>query len=62
MNKYSIFILLFLVISLTFLWGWSLVESSILADGVLGIGILGVLFALSKYDTKTHKNYGKQNH
>lgn len=61
MKKHSIIATLLIVIGLTLVWSWSIVESSILADGMLGIGIMGTLIVLAKHDTKTQKNYGKQN-
>jgi hypothetical protein len=61
MNKHSIIAMILIVISLTLAWSWSIVESSILADGMLGIAILGTLILLAKHDSKAQKNYGKQN-
>ncbi len=61
MNKHSIIAMILIVISLTIAWSWSIVESSILADGMLGIAIMGTLILLAKQDSKTQKNYGKQN-
>ncbi len=61
MNKHSIIAMILIVISLTIAWSWSIVKSSILADGMLGIAIMGTLILLAKQDSKTQKNYGKQN-
>jgi membrane-bound metal-dependent hydrolase YbcI (DUF457 family) len=61
MNKHSIIATLLIVIGLTLAWSWSIVKSSIIADGMLGIGIMSTLIVLAKYDTKTQKNHGKQN-
>lgn len=61
MNKHSIIAMILIVISLTIAWSWSIVKSSILADGMLGLAIMGTLILLAKQDSKTQKNYGKQN-